>query len=191
MSDADYLKCECQKCGGSIEFPANGVGELVDCPHCGGQTKLIPSPARSGQKIAFITGAIFIVLILVTAGAMLYWPRTPKPVLPPITAVQTVTNVPVPEEFTELNGFKIGKITLKKAEGSGLVYAVGTVKNDTGQQRFGVRIELDLLDASDAKIGSASDYLEVLQPRKEWQFHALLTEPKTIRAKLANIEEQK
>jgi uncharacterized paraquat-inducible protein A len=44
MSDADYLKGECQKCGGCIEFPASGVGELVVCPHCGEQTKLVPMP---------------------------------------------------------------------------------------------------------------------------------------------------
>jgi hypothetical protein len=53
-----------------------------------------------------------------------------------------------------------------------LVYAVGTVKNDTARQRFGVKIELDLIDAQDNKIGSASDYIEVLEPGKEWQFNS-------------------
>ena len=65
------------------------------------------------------------------------------------------------------------------------------VKNDTTRQRFGVKIELDLLDGQDDKIGSTSDYIEVMEPHKEWQFKALLTDPKTVTAKLINIEEQK
>jgi hypothetical protein len=116
---------------------------------------------------------------------------TAQPVRPPITAVQIETNAPIPEVFTETNEFKVGKITLKKAEGSGLIYAEAIVKNDTDRQRFGVKIELDLLDAKDAKIGSASDYLAVLDPHKEWQFHALLTEPNAVKAELAGIGEQK
>ena len=97
----------------------------------------------------------------------------------------------MPESFTEINGFKISKINLKKNENGGLVYAVGTVKNDTDRQRFGVKIELDLLDEQDDKIGGASDYIAVLEPQDKWQFKALLAEPRTVQARLATIVEQK
>lgn len=35
-----YLNCECNHCQGSIEFPADGLGITVPCPHCGLQTTL-------------------------------------------------------------------------------------------------------------------------------------------------------
>jgi hypothetical protein len=190
MNDTAYLKCECQKCGQCIEFPSSGAGELVDCPHCGEQTKLFSTSAKPARKIAVLAGSIFLVLIV--AGALLYWSRARKPyVPPPIITTQAVTNIPSPKTFVQMDDFNISKITLKKTEGSGLVYAVGTVKNTATHQRFGVKIELDLLDAQDNQIGSTSDYIEVLEPNKEWQFRALLTDPKAVTAKLIKIEEQK
>jgi hypothetical protein len=190
MSDADYLKCPCQNCGGSIAFPAGGVGEVINCPHCGEQTKLVSTPSKSVGKSAISIGLILSLLCLVTSSMGIYWRMTQK-LNPPAQAIQTSTTATIPKAFIELNDFQFGGITLKKADGSGLVYAQGTVTNDTDRQRFGVKIELDLFNAQDDKIGSASDYLAVLEPHKAWQFNALLTEPKTVRAKLANIEEQK
>jgi hypothetical protein len=195
MSDADYLKCSCQKCGEHLEFPPSRSGEKIDCPHCGGQTTLVSIhekiPAKSGRRGSIIIGFL-LVLILVTAGLILDRSKIPKPaVLPQIPVAQTITNAAILETFNELNDFKISVVTLKKSESGGLVYAIGTVKNNTARQRFGVKIELDLLDEQDDKIGSASDYIAVLEPQGEWQFKALLTEPKVIKAKLSNIEEQK
>lgn len=34
MSETGYFLNHCQSCGGGIEFPINGVGEQVECPHC-------------------------------------------------------------------------------------------------------------------------------------------------------------
>jgi predicted RNA-binding Zn-ribbon protein involved in translation (DUF1610 family) len=196
MSDADYLKCSCQKCGGHIEFPPDGTGELIDCPHCGEQTILVSTPEKipdkSGKKFAISAGLVLLALIFVTAGVILYGSMVPKPTVLAQTATpQTITNAVKTNSFTELNDFKISNIALKKSEDGGLVYAVGTVKNDTTRQRFGVKIELALLDEQDDKIGSASDYIADLEPQGEWQFKALLTELKAVNAKLANIEEQK
>jgi hypothetical protein len=189
MSDPDYSKSSCQKCGGSLEFPASGMGEVTDCPHCGEQTKLV-SPKHDG-KFAISVGLVLSVLCLATSGMGIYWRMTHKPGPIPSQTSQTVANGAIPKAFTESNDFQISKITLKQADGSGLVYAQGTVTNALDRQRFGVKIELDLFNAQDNKIGNASDYLAVLEPHKAWQFSALLTEPKTVNAKLANIEEQK
>lgn len=189
MSDADYLKCPCQKCGGPIGFPAGGVDEVINCPHCGEQTKLVSSMPVG--KSAIGVGLILSVLCLVASCIGIYWRMTQKPASGPSQTQQIVTNGVIQKAFTELNDFQISKITLKKSEEGGLVYAQGTITNPTDRQRFGVKIELDLLDAQDDKIGDASDYLAVLEPHKTWQFNALLTEPNTVKAKLANIEEQK
>ncbi len=44
MSQSDYLKCPCQSCGQSIEFPASGIGRSTPCPHCGQATLLSIAP---------------------------------------------------------------------------------------------------------------------------------------------------
>ncbi len=45
MSETPFLKCPCQNCGGPIEFPAQGVGLKIECPHCGQRTVLTgPAP---------------------------------------------------------------------------------------------------------------------------------------------------
>src|SRR5262245_49168323 len=49
MSESTHLKCPCQHCGSSIEFPAHGVGLAVDCPHCSGKTVLSLPPASSPE----------------------------------------------------------------------------------------------------------------------------------------------
>lgn len=35
-----FEKCVCATCNGFIEFPAEGVGQTIQCPHCGSQTTL-------------------------------------------------------------------------------------------------------------------------------------------------------
>src|SRR5439155_24953611 len=47
-------KCSCSQCGNHIEFPLEGAGALVACPHCGQQTRLTleAPPARSDKPSA-------------------------------------------------------------------------------------------------------------------------------------------
>ena len=86
--------------------------------------------------------------------------------------------------------FKVSKITLQKTPGSSLVYAIGTLRNNSDSQRFGVRIELDLLDATGKKIGSTKDYVKVIEPRREWRFRALVLAPKTASVRVGKINEE-
>ena len=97
----------------------------------------------------------------------------------------------VPSET--IDDFSVGKITLQKVQGSSLVYAVGTVKNTAGRERFGVRIELNLLDKQDQNLGVVSDYISVVDTNKNWQFKALLTptDAKVAKVTVAGIKEQK
>ena len=41
MAEANYLNGACESCGGHIEFPAEGIGLSVSCPHCGQPTTLL------------------------------------------------------------------------------------------------------------------------------------------------------
>jgi hypothetical protein len=204
MSDVRYLKSPCQKCGEHIEFPAVGIGVTIDCPHCGQKTTLVstssavaatPPPETSGAKIKrkfpVVSVSIFLVLILAVTGASFYWSKRHNSHGLSVTHRANNT-APKPAQAVERHGdFVVGRIQFEKTEGSGLVYAVGTLKNKSARQRFGVRIELDLLDKQENTIGSASDYIAILDPHKDWQFRALLAEPKAVKVRVKNIEEQK
>lgn len=195
MNESAEQKCSCQECGGHIIFPRVNVGETAACPHCNAQTCLLSNKtdttSNSGKKIILVIGSILLVLAVAVIGMMFYRARSSKP-LAPLTEIKTqvATNAEILPLTDQLHGFQIGPITFRQAEGSSLVYAIGVVRNDTDHQRFGVRIRLDLLDDHEHAMGSTSDYIQVLEPHQDWHFKALLTTPKAVKAKLANIEEQ-
>lgn len=46
-----FVKCDCENCGGSIEFDEKDDERVCSCPHCGKETTLkAPKPAFSYQK---------------------------------------------------------------------------------------------------------------------------------------------
>lgn len=114
--------------------------------------------------------------------------NSPAPSRKP-TAAETVapSTASAPKSITDL---KPGTISLEKAKGSSLVYAVGILRNDSVHQRFGVNIELELTDARGSKAGTAKDYRAVLEPRQEWRFRALVLDSKAVAAKVSSIREE-
>ena len=91
-----------------------------------------------------------------------------------------------PEKAKAITDFGTGGLKLEKATGSSLVYAVGTLTNDSSHQRYGVRVELALVDANGKPTGVARDYRPVLEPGEIWRFRALILDS---RAKVATIKE--
>ena len=49
MNSTSYLKSICESCGGRIEFPEEGVGQSVLCPHCQMTTVLRQSSAGASR----------------------------------------------------------------------------------------------------------------------------------------------
>jgi len=208
MTETGYAKGTCQNCGGHLEFPAAGIGLTADCPHCGNQTILSSrpldpaaptgnSPAQPKRKFPVLLVSVILILISAAAGAALYWFKK-EGSHPPVTtrAILSIpTNSEIPKKLSPApeaaDLFSAGQVMLQKTEGSTLIYAVGTVRNNSSRQRFGVKIELNLLDAQDDKIGTASDYRAILEPHQDWQFRALLTPSKVAKAVVMKIEEQK
>lgn len=95
-----------------------------------------------------------------------------------------------PKAAKAAGDLKSGPLILEKSKGgSSLVYAVGTIRNESDHQRFGVKVEVDILDASGKPVGKATDYIQVIEPRKEWRFHALVLEDRAASAKIAAIKE--
>lgn len=98
----------------------------------------------------------------------------------------------VPKGPKLIGDLKVTQVALdqpKGAKGSRLVYVTGVLKNESDHQRFGVRVELDLLDATTNKVGTATDYRQMLEPRATWQFRALITDRRTVSARLAGVKE--
>jgi hypothetical protein len=215
MSEPDYLKCHCQSCRNSIEFPAAGLGQTIPCPHCGQSTVLAldtsdavetPSAPTPKPRRAIVAVAL-VAVILAGAAAGLFalrnrpdtdtatrdagsGPATNSPAPSATPGAAEPTTPPIPGAPKSLADLKPGVISLEKAKGSSLVYAVGILRNDSGHQRFGVNIELELTDARGNKAGTAKDYRAVLEPRQEWRFRALVLDSKAVAAKVSSIREE-
>jgi hypothetical protein len=197
MSEKKFLKCNCSQCGGPIEFPADGIGMTIPCPHCGWQTELTLAPpqeaaARSSRSLKWIiTGGIILVLGIVgTVSALLLAQKLMrKPRAQPATTrnAERETRNPL---ATTTNGFSISAVRIEKTPGTTLAYATGTVKNRTDRQRFGVTIEIDLLDAAGTKIGATKDYTDTVETNATWTFRALLVQKGVVAARINSIREQ-
>ena len=105
-----------------------------------------------------------------------------KPVVPPKPA----------NPFAEI-GFWASPVTLEKISNSTRVYAVGTIRNLTNQQRFAVTVHLDVYDASGQRLNAEdkgpTDYQQVIEARGEWKFNAPVLDKKAASARLASITE--
>ena len=117
----------------------------------------------------------------------------PKPavtnivIIPSNNVVAQVDSTPRPKSPDDL---KVTFLELQKTPGTGLAYAIGTLQNDSAYQRFGVKIELDLVDARGNDLGKTHDYKDVIEPHKSWRFRALIPEAKAVSAKISSIKEQ-
>jgi hypothetical protein len=193
-----YLKGECQECEGRIEFPAEAIGMPTQCPHCGQQTELTlaaPPQVSSVPRKAVIYAVIaFVILVGGLAASLIAVKRAQGLVArqkgratPPATSSPPAA--PTPESIAAHAGFRVSSIKLQKSERGSIVYAVGSVKNEADRKRFGVKVELDLLDNAGRKVGEAKDYHQVLEPKEGWEFKALVIEPRATAAKLAAVKE--
>jgi hypothetical protein len=215
VSQSDgYLKCVCQHCGGHIEFPSEGAGRTVECPHCRWSTVLVggtpvePVPIGGGPETRKKIFRTFFIaaFVVIAAGAAVYWYwRVPKDhaaslPAPSIADHQSQSNEAAPKPPAPVvaapvvppdpwHGLVVGPISLEKATDGHLVYAVGKLRNTSDRQRFGVKVELDVFNAEDEKIDTATDYAQTIDPGKEWKFKALVTDRAAKTAKLTAVTE--
>lgn len=201
MTKSKYLKGECQHCEGHLEFLAEHIGVVVPCPHCGQETELFlaqpPQEPAVPRRAIIWTGIAVIILGLGLAGALAAlkraqkWAEKLKPPAATVAVADSPTNAQLIPETNSTNpqGLSVSPVTLQKEPGTSLIYAIGTVTNSSIRQRFGLKVELELSDSADHKIGTASDYRQVLEPRSEWQFKALVVDSKASSAKLTSIRE--
>jgi DNA-directed RNA polymerase subunit RPC12/RpoP len=215
MDSESYIKSACSHCGGHIEAPAEGAGMWVRCPHCGQKTQLTdsagkPSAAKSDSDSTTADWSdrrlwIFVVGVVVVAAVLAaFWLRRTRQSFEQlgnlhITAISqpkptpTFAPAPAPESEPQSDlwkGLKPAAVTIQKTGNSRLIYAVGLIRNDTDKQRFGVKVTLDVLDSKREKLGTTSDYTQFIDAHKEWNFRALVTDPKATSAKVTAITEE-
>ncbi len=218
MSETIYLQGHCDHCREAIEFPAESSGQTAACPICNRITRFhatvenapVSNPpnrtAIKTRRSRLLIGLGIVASILAVGAAVLFsrsrhdvssatgaTPTTVPPTNSPPTseiksAVETPVNAPAKARF--LSDLKAGPVTLEKARGSSLVYAVGVLRNESEYQRFGVTIEVELTDAGGSNAGLAKDYRAVIEPRQEWGFRALILNSKAVRGAVTRIHEE-
>ena len=185
----------------------------ADCPHCGQSTDLLllapkEEPTISRRVIVWTVVAVLILgcgltLALVALNRAERWAARKReaaaeqvPVGPQserVAANAAPTNVasePEAEDPVQKAGFKISEIKLEKTKGSSLIYAVGTLSNTEARTRYGVKLQLDLFDESEKKVGTATDTQATMEPNARWQFRALVLDKKAVKGKVTGITEQ-
>jgi hypothetical protein len=191
------LRGECQHCGGPIEFHAEFTGTTADCPHCSQPTELLLAPPPeegSPVRTKAIVFTVIAILILLggLVGAVIALKRAER---------LKSRSLPVPTEpavpssagdaLFVTQGFRVSAVALAQGQGNSLIYAVGSLVNISNRQRFGVKVELELLDAEGNQVGRATDYQQVVEPNGEWKFRALVMEKRATAARVMGILEDK
>jgi hypothetical protein len=169
----------------------------VPCPHCQQETELLllvaPEEPTVPRRALVWTGIAVVILGLGMAGALAAlkhaqrWAEQQKQQIATAPAAEAPT--PLGTNTLAQDDLSASNITLERTPGSSLVYATGTLKNPSNHQRFGVKVELEPSDDSGRKIGTATDYRQVLEPGAEWQFKALVVDSKAKTVKLVSIKE--
>jgi hypothetical protein len=209
MSNHEFVKGECRLCGGHLEFPAEAIGKTIACPHCGQSIELqaTESKPKAGGRRLWVIGIALLACGAVAAIILLGRRSHPTAgTFPPSTATTNVSNPPITPEPKIVpasppvepprpgevltNSFGISGGTMQSTSGSSLVYVLGTVRNLSDRQRFGVKVEFSLLDAAGQVIGHATDYQSEIDPHAEWDFKALVMESKAVSAHFSGITEQ-
>ncbi len=83
-----------------------------------------------------------------------------------------------------------GGVSLEKAAGSSLVYAVGALTNASSHQRYDVNVYVALTDAGGKPAGTARDQRSALEPREVWRFRALVLDSRARAGAITNITEE-
>jgi|GEM_PF-784002 len=57
---SSFATCHCKNCGGGIEFPKDGAGQEINCPHCG--KKITLRKQHSRRQILILVASVLLVL---------------------------------------------------------------------------------------------------------------------------------
>ena len=134
MSDNIFVKGECRRCAGHLEFAAAAVGETVACPHCGQPTELIasasPNKINGSRSKRLVVAAVVLVglsglaaeffLVKKTGGGAVSETQTAPAATSNASGLPVTSSAAQPKPPVEqrTNDFAIAVIKLEKPPGS-------------------------------------------------------------------------
>jgi hypothetical protein len=190
MNPTKRLTGVCSECGGSIEFPAELIGTMTQCPRCRKQTELLlavpPDEPLVPRKAIILT---IVAVVILAAGVIV--PVVGLKRFERLAARQKDRAAPAAgaKDATTSAGFEVSAFSLEKGQGGEGTHAVGTVVSTSSRPRSRVTLELDLLDAGGRKVGMARDSRPLLEPGAKWQVKVPVAgNPEAVSARVASIK---
>lgn len=107
-------------------------------------------------------------------------------------AASTLSTTNLALTSTTTNNFTVTGLGIERprgAKGSKLTYVTGLLQNQSDAKRFGVRIDLYLLDRAGREIAIATDYSPIIEPKGPWRFRALVLDQRAVSARVKEIKE--
>jgi hypothetical protein len=179
MNRKKYLEGHCTQCGGSIAYPAETIGTITTCPHCRKPTELLlaappQEPVVPRRAVVWtVVGVVILLLGLAASVAGLKW----------LERQQQRLGAKLPA------GLAVSPLALQQAVGEPTLCIAGAISNRLERQRFGIRVEFDLLDAAGRKLETKAYYQPVLEPNSGSHFKVPIDDPKAAAVKLVSIKE--
>jgi hypothetical protein len=189
MNRTKRLTGVCSECGGSIEFAAELIGTMAQCPRCRKQTELTLAapPDESGVPRRIIVWTVFMVVILVGALVVTIIGLRHFQKLAANQREHAASAAGGADTNTAA-GFKISNFTLEKGQAGGESHVVGTVENTLNRPRKQVSVEVDLLDDGGGVVEIAKAFRPVLEPRAKWPIKlSVAGDSKAVSAKMASV----
>lgn len=126
--------------------------------------------ARDNDNTNLITGAVFIVLVVVVAAIVFANHKGHSSSLLGLK-----------------NDLKVTQYQLQQEHGTSLFYVIGTMTNKSDIRYESVRVDFNLFDQAGRQVGQASDFTMSLDAKTSWAFKALVVESNVVEAKLDKV----
>lgn len=180
MNRSRRLQGICSECGGSMEFSAELVGTMTQCPRCRKETELTlalpPEEPALPRRIVVISVVAVVVLVLA--------------LIVTVVGLRHCEKLAVRHEHRATPGFEVSAFSIEKGQTGSESYAVGTVVNTSGRARAQVTLELNLLDAAGKTLQVARAFRPKLESGAKWEIRLPITsDAKVVSAKVASLKE--
>lgn len=200
---------ECPKCREKSRLPEHKKMSMIEahgppvptmkiCSVCGATRRFLEDEcgsceARQRSKALVIWTVTSLLAVLVVGGVWYaihrYNARVQTQLAVEWASQPSILPQPVVAHPKSLSDLQPQKFWLQQERGSDFVMAVGDVLNDSENTHYRVRLELELVDATGATVGTVRDDSAVLGPRQSWHVAIPVKNPKAKNVKLRNIKE--
>jgi hypothetical protein len=181
-----------------MQYPAQQIGTVATCPHCGRDTELelatpelasvVPRKTVVWLIVAVVILGFGVVASLVAvkrAQSMAARHRRAAPVADAGVGAAGSVNGPF-----ILNDFQVRGIGLQTSPGAREVFIVGTVSNLLASERRRVELKFEVLGSTGQRLGSASDLNTSVPAHGEWRVRLPVLQPGAASVQLESIQEE-